>query len=133
MKAAKDGSCTSICPCSEQCPIGEAIDMIGGRWKLRILCNLTVDGTLRFNALKDNIVGITPAMLSASLKDLERDGLIARRQYEEIPVRVEYQITDRGKELWPILHRLAHWARREPADSDELPIRNDIAHEEELE
>ena len=129
MREERDNTCRSVCPCSEQCPIGEAIAMIGGRWKLRILCSLTVDGTLRFSDLKEKIAGITPAMLSTSLKELEHDGLIERRQYEEMPVRVEYRITERGKELWPILHRLAHWARREPVDSDELPIRNDVEYD----
>ena len=125
MREEKECTCRSVCPCSEHCPIGEAIAMIGGRWKLRILCSLTVDGTLRFGDLKEKIAGITPAMLSTSLKELEIDGLIERRQYEEMPVRVEYRITERGKELWPILHRLAHWVRREPLDSDELPVQNE--------
>ena len=99
-----------ICPCSETCPIGDALRMIGGRWKTRILCALTLDGTLRFNDLRRKITAITPAVLSAALKELERDGLVSRTQYEEIPPRVEYAVTEYGKELWPILHRLAHWA-----------------------
>lgn len=119
MKEEHGTACSAVCPCSEQCPIGEAIAMIGGKWKLRILCSLNVDGTLRYNDLKERITGITPAMLSGSLKELEQDELVVRTQYAEIPVRVEYRITERGKELWPILHRLAHWARNEPFDSDE--------------
>lgn len=119
MKAERDVSCKSICPCSDPCPIGEAIAMIGGKWKLRILCSLNVDGTLRYNDLRERIAGITPAMLSSSLKELERDGLVVRTQYAEIPVRVEYRITERGKELWPILHRMAHWAMNIPFDSDD--------------
>lgn len=55
-------------------------------------------------------------MLSSSLKELERDGLITRKQYEEIPPRVEYSLTEHGRKLWPILHRLAHWARNEEFD-----------------
>ena len=122
MSDGRELTCGSICPCSEQCPIGEAIRMIGGRWKLRILCSLNVDGTLRYNDLKERIMGVTPAMLSASLKELERDGLVTRTQYAQIPVRVEYSLTERGRELWPILHRLAHWAINEPFDSNEEPI-----------
>jgi len=122
----RETDCGSICPCSENCPIGDAIAMIGGRWKLRILCSLNMDGTLRYNDLKEKIAGITPAMLSASLKELERDGLVMRRQYAEIPVRVEYCITERGKELWPVLHRLVHWARNEPFDCDEPPLSEQI-------
>ena len=121
MDTKHETNCGSICPCGERCPIGDAIAMIGGRWKLRILCSLNLDGTLRYNDLKEKTTGITPAMLSASLKELEHDGLITRKQYAEVPVRVEYCITDRGKDLWPILHRLVHWAQIEPVDDDELP------------
>ena len=112
MDTKQETNCGSKCPCSERCPIGDAIAMIGGRWKLRILCSLNADGTLRYNDLKEKATGITPAMLSASLKELERDGLVTRRQY------AEYCITDRGKELWPVLHRLVHWARNEPLDCE---------------
>ena len=58
-------------------------------------------------------------MMSSSLKELENDGLLTRKQYEVIPPKVEYTLTQKGKELWPILHRLAHWARDEEFDSDE--------------
>lgn len=109
-----------ICPCSETCPVGEAVRMIGGRWKMRILCALTLDGTLRYNDLRKRISEITPAVLSSSLKELEQDGLISRTQYEEIPPRVEYAVTEYGKELWPILHSLAHWANRDaPAEEQD--------------
>ena len=112
-----------FCPCDESCPIGEALSLIGGRWKLRIICTLYANGTQRYNDLVKATKGVTNAMLSSSLKDLERDGLITRKQYEEIPPRVEYSLTEHGRELWPILHRLAHWARNEEFDGDhELPI-----------
>ena len=101
------------CPCSERCPIGEAIRLVGGRWKLKILCTLSTDGTLRYNDLKRKTYGITPAVLSSTMKDLEQDGLVIRVQYQEIPVRVEYTITDRGRELMPIIESLARWAMGE--------------------
>lgn len=109
--------CGEICPCSERCPIEEALSKIGGKWKMRIICSLTADGTLRYNDLKKKAAGITPAMLSSSLKEMEADGLITRKQYSEVPVRVEYSLTDYGRELFPILHRLAHWARHEDFDA----------------
>lgn len=115
-----------ICPCDTECPLGKALGIIGGRWKLRILCTLYVDGTQRYNDLVKKTKGITNAMLSSSLKDLENDGIITRKQYEEIPPRVEYSLTEHGRELWPILHRLAHWAVGEPFDGD-----HEIAHEPE--
>ncbi len=118
-KANTSGSsCGEICPCNDPCPIQQAVSLIGGKWKMRILCSLTVDGKLRYNDLKQKTRGITPAMLSASLKELEAGGLITRTQYAEMPVRVEYSLTEHGKELWPILHRLVHWARNEEFDSD---------------
>lgn len=111
--------CDPICPCDEKCPIAEALDMIGGKWKLRLMCSLQMDGALRYNDLAQKAKGISPTMLSTSLKELERDGLIDRRVYAEAPVRIEYSITERGSELWPILHRLAHWVRNEPYDGDD--------------
>lgn len=109
----------SICPCTEVCPLSQALAMLSGKWKLRILCGLMVDGTLRYTDIKKRVDGITPAVLSSSLKELEADGLIKRRHYAEVPIRVEYSLTKKGEELWPILHRLAHWARGEAFDSDE--------------
>lgn len=115
---AAAGSCTGICPCDVQCPVGSALSVIGGRWKMRLICSLYVDGTQRYNDLVKKTKGITNAMLSSSLKELEADGIVIRRQYAEIPPRVEYSLTERGRELWPILHRLAHWARGEEFDGD---------------
>ena len=122
MNLTDETSCASVCPCAEECPIGSALQMIGGRWKLRILCSLNVDGSQRYGDLQKKIQGITPAMLSSSLKELEKDQLVARKQYNEMPVRVEYSLTDRGRELWPILHRIAHWSAGIPFDSDDDPV-----------
>ena len=113
-------ACSGLCPCASPCPIGESLRVIGGKWKPRILCTLYVDGTQRYNDLVRKTSGVTNAMLSSSLKELEADGIITRRQYEEIPPRVEYSLTDRGRELWPILHRLAHWAAGEKYDGNDL-------------
>ena len=115
-------ACTGVCPCVSPCPIGESLRVIGGKWKMRIICTLYVDGTQRYNDLVRKTSGVTNAMLSSSLKELEADGVVMRRQYEEIPPRVEYSLTDRGRELWPILHRLAHWATGVEYDGDDLNI-----------
>ena len=112
----------AVCPCDDICPIGEALKAIGGRWKARIVCTLYVDGTHRYNDLLKKTAGITSAMLAISLKELEADGIVTRKQFEEIPPRVEYSLTKRGRELWPILHRLAHWARKEPFDGDDETV-----------
>ncbi|MBR0086072.1 MAG: helix-turn-helix transcriptional regulator [Lachnospiraceae bacterium] len=106
-------TCAGVCPCMSPCPIGESLKVIGGKWKMRIICTLYLDGTHRYNDLVRKTSGVTNAMLSSSLKELEADGIIVRKQYEAIPPRVEYSLTDRGRELWPILHRLAQWAAGE--------------------
>ncbi len=98
------------CPCMEQCPLGQAIDIVGGKWKLRILCALKQDGTARYNELKRKVYGITNTMLASSLKELEGDGLVQREQYLEVPVRVEYTITKACNSLMPILEQLSKWA-----------------------
>ena len=110
---------TSNCPCNDTCPIGNALGMIGGKWKLRIICSMIADGTMRYNDLVRKTRGITNAVLSTSLKELEADGIVTRKQYLEIPPRVEYSLTQKGKDLLPILHRLAHWAMNEPFNDSE--------------
>ena len=101
------------------CPIGQALSMIGGKWKMRIICSLYTDGTQRYNDLLKKTDGITNAMLASSLRGLEADGIVSRKQYEEIPVRVEYSLTEKGKALWPILHRLGHWVLGLDYDGDQ--------------
>jgi DNA-binding HxlR family transcriptional regulator len=67
---------------------------------------------LRYNELKRNIEGITNMVLTQSLKELESDGIVNRKQYMEIPPRVEYSLTDSGKELIPALKALANWGKK---------------------
>ncbi|NLI93446.1 MAG: helix-turn-helix transcriptional regulator [Peptococcaceae bacterium] len=105
----KNTSCQGRCPCMNYCPLGGALRLIGGKWKVPILCALNQDGTTRYNELKRKIKGITNTMLASSLKELEEDGLIYRKQYMEMPVRVEYALTDLCSDLMPILSQLAHW------------------------
>jgi DNA-binding HxlR family transcriptional regulator len=97
------------CPCLAYCPLENAMRLIGGKWKLPILCALYQDGTTRYNELKRKIRGITNTMLASSLKELEEHGLIRRTQYTEMPVRVEYTLTGVCDELIPILNKLALW------------------------
>jgi len=103
-------SVTHNCPCTEKCPLQRAMEMIGGKWKLAILCSLTADGTMRYNDLKRRMNGISNTMLAKSLKEMEDDGLVTRTEYMEVPIRVEYAITDKAKKLGPILLELAKWA-----------------------
>ena len=97
------------CPCTEQCVLQAAMDSIGGKWKLPILCSLTANGTSRYNELLHNVQGISNTMLSQTLKELERDGLVLRKEYLEVPVRVEYELSEKSKKLQPILLDLIRW------------------------
>jgi len=97
-------------PCTEQCPLQKAMRAIGGKWKLSIICSLSVHGATRYNDLKRRMGDISNTMLAKSLKELEEDGLIRRTEYMEVPVRVEYEATDLTAELIPILSTLAQWA-----------------------
>lgn len=97
------------CPCAEQCALQGALECIGGKWKLPILCSLTANGASRYNTLLHNVQGISNTMLSQSLRELERDDLVVRREYLEVPVRVEYELSERSRQLQPILQQLILW------------------------
>lgn len=105
-------TCQGGCPCDSSCPLMHALNLIGGKWKIPIICALHSSGTIRYNELKRKISGITNTMLASSLKDLEDAGLVTRMQYMEIPPRVEYSLTDKCSELLPSLMLLASWAKK---------------------
>lgn len=92
-----------------ECPVIYALSLIGGKWHLPVIWTLSRHKLLRYNELKRNICGITNMMLSQALKDLESNGLINRVQYNEIPPRVEYSLTEAGLSLLPALDELAKW------------------------
>ena len=98
------------CPCTPQCVLQSALESIGGKWKLPVLCSLTANGASRYNELLRNVKGISNTMLSQTLKELERDQLIVRREYLEVPVRVEYELSEKSKKLQPILLELIQWS-----------------------
>lgn len=83
---------------------------IGGKWKAQILCALGASGPLRYNALGRRLDHVSNMVLAQALRELEEDGLVCRREYLEVPVRVEYSITGAGTELIPILDQLSDWA-----------------------
>jgi len=95
----------------DKCPLTFALNLIGGKWRLPIIWALSRNGTMRYNELKKNINGITNMMLTQSLKELETDGIINRKQYMEIPPRVEYSLTENGESLIPALKALASWGK----------------------
>lgn len=90
------------------CPVDYAFKRVGGKYKGRILWVLR-DGFLRYGELKRAIVGITPKMLTQTLKELESDELVSRKVYLEVPPKVEYSLTKTGKELIPLIRQLRSW------------------------
>lgn len=99
------------CPCMAVCPMKNAMEILGGKWKIPILCALRQEGPTRYNALKRKISGITNTMLASSLKELERAGLVRRVQYPEMPVRVEYSLTEESDQLLPAFQIISGWSR----------------------
>lgn len=100
------------CPCTDTCPLQRAMDLLGGKWKMALICSLASDGSTRYNDLKRRMQGISNTMLVRSLRELEEAGLVVRREYLEVPVRVEYEATELTHELLPILASLAGWAAK---------------------
>ena len=93
-----------------QAEFRRAVGMINGRWKLEILWLLS-HGTRRFGELKRGLPGITQHMLTAQLRALEKDGLIKRTIFAEVPPRVEYEITANARRLRPIFVEIVKWAQ----------------------
>lgn len=92
------------------CPVRNVLSRFSGKWSVLILSVLSENESTRFSALGRAIPDISSKVLSDTLKSLERDGLIARRLYAEVPPRVEYSLTDMGRSLMPILGQLIGWA-----------------------
>lgn len=90
-------------------PFGYTLSMIGGKWRLVILYWLVEYGTIRFNELHRKIGTITYKTLSAQLKEMETDGLILRREYPQIPPKVEYSLSEKGRSLYPIMEAMCSW------------------------
>ena len=94
---------------TKKTPFEYTLGIIGGKWKMRILYELAHCNLLRFNELKRNIPNITYKMLSAQLKELENDGIVIRKEYPQIPPKVEYYLSERGTSLMPVLNSLCDW------------------------
>ncbi len=92
------------------CSLKKVLDLIGGKWKILILCSIYQEGTIRYGKLSKMIYGITNTMLANSLKDMEANGLVNRIVYpDEMPLRVEYSLTEKAESILPILLELKEW------------------------
>ncbi|KOY87997.1 hypothetical protein AD998_00700 [bacterium 336/3] len=92
----------------ETCPVTYTTSIIGGRWK-PIIIYLISEGICRFGDMQRSMPLITKTMLTQELRDLERNGIIHRQVFAEIPPRVEYSLTDWGKKTLPVLQAMAVW------------------------
>jgi len=90
------------------CPVEATIDVIGGKWKTLIIHNL-LDGTKRFNELKRLVSNVTQRMLTSQLRELESIGIVHREVYAQIPPKVEYSLTKKGRTLEPVLWKMHEW------------------------
>lgn len=90
-------------------PFGYTLSVIGGKWKMVIIYLLAENGPVRFNELKRQIGAITYKTLSSQLKELEADGMVKRKEYPQVPPKVEYSLTDKAETLLPVLEELCEW------------------------
>lgn len=90
----------------EPCPIAKTIEIIGTKWTFLIIRDLLIEGTMRFSDLLRSMDGVSPKTLSLRLRELEEHGLVSRTVYPEVPPRVEYSITEKGKQLEAIFIEL---------------------------
>lgn len=93
-----------------RCPLEYGLAVFGGKWKSRIICVLAEKQTLRYSALRYEMTDIADPVLASALRELMENGIVQRRQYEEIPPRVEYSLTEKGCSVVPILQSICRWS-----------------------
>lgn len=95
----------------KECPVANALEIIGGKWRIPIIWELSVKKGVRYNELKRSIPGITNIMLTRSLQALEEHGIVKRIEYNKIPPHVEYSLTDMCQDLLPALKIINEWGK----------------------
>lgn len=97
------------------CPVETTLLLISDKWKVLILRDL-LDGTLRFGELRRSLGSVSQKVLTANLRQMERDGLVHRKVYPEVPPRVEYSLTETGKSLRPVIEAMRDWGSNYQAE-----------------
>ncbi|WP_037681471.1 helix-turn-helix domain-containing protein [Streptomyces griseus] len=113
------------------CPVREVLDRVSGKWSVQILV-AAAHGPIRFTELERGIEGISRRMLTLTLRNLERDGLVTRTVHPTVPPRVEYELTQVARELHETLQRLTEWAERNRVYIAESRASYDTEHRPEL-
>ena len=113
------------------CPVREVLDRVAGKWSVQILV-AAAQGPVRFTELERGIEGISRRMLTLTLRQLERDGLVSRTVHPTVPPKVEYALTPAAEELYESLLRLTDWAERHRVYIAESRAAYDAAHDPEL-
>ncbi len=93
------------------CPVDLTLSVIGGRWKSLVFWNLR-NGTKRFGELKKILVGINDKMLTQVLRELEKSGIVNRKVYDVVPLKVEYSLTAEGEKLLPVMKQMSEWGSK---------------------
>lgn len=100
-----------LCYVNNKEPFEYTLSIISGKWKLKVIYLLACSGTLRYGELKKNIEGITHKMLSSQLKELENENIIFRKEYPQIPPKVEYSLTPKGQSIVPLVRNMCEWGK----------------------
>lgn len=111
-RAAPSGPASPPAFARSPCPVASTLDLLGDRWTLLVVRDLLLFGKHRFAELLGSAEGISTNLLADRLERLERAGLVERRPYQEHPPRHEYHLTEKGRDLLPVLHEIVRWANR---------------------
>ncbi|MBT1090935.1 helix-turn-helix domain-containing protein [Streptomyces sp. Tu102] len=115
---------------AQACPVREVLDRVSGKWSVQILV-AAAHGPIRFTELERGIEGISRRMLTLTLRNLERDGLVTRTVHPTVPPKVEYELTSVARELHETLQRLTDWAERNRVYIAESRAAYDVEHDKE--
>ena len=111
------GKLEDVTPAMAARGVDDALRMLEGRWKMVIIFQLFARGVLRFSELEKSIPGVSQKMLIQQLRELERDGIVSRTVYPQVPPKVEYDLTKWGKAMCPALDELLEWAAKRPTQA----------------